>query len=164
VVVSAGWFAVTAGVGAILVPWWLTGFGSNDPPLWSQVFGAVLIVAGTAAAVHVFTQFVRADGTPMPGEMTQRLVLTGLNRHVRNPIYLAAVAIFLGEAMLLGRWSLVIYAALVWIGAAAFVHWYEEPVLLRRFGAEYEDYRRAVPAWRPRVRGWAPPRRDTPGS
>jgi hypothetical protein len=87
----------------------------------------------------------------MPGAMTTRLVVTGLNRYVRNPIYLGAVTIFVGEALLLGRLSLLLYAVAGWVGIAAFVRWYEEPALVRRFGADYQAYRRAVPAWLPRL-------------
>ena len=92
----------------------------------------------------------------MPGAMTTRLVVTGFNRYVRNPIYLGAVTVFIGEALLLGRASLLVYAVAAWAGVAAFVRWYEEPALQRRFGAEYEAYRRAVPAWIPRPRPWNP--------
>lgn len=116
----------------------------------------MLIVAGLIAPLHVFVQFVRAGGTPMPGAMTTRLVVTGLNRHVRNPIYLGAVTIFVGEALLLGRLSLLLCAVAAWVGIAAFVRWYEEPALVRRFGADYQVYRRAVPAWLPRLQPWDP--------
>lgn len=78
----------------------------------------------------------------------------GFNRYVRNPIYLGAVAVFVGEALLLWQVSLLVYAVGVWVGAAAFVHWYEEPALTRRFGADYEDYRQAVPTWIPRLHPW----------
>ena len=158
-ITSAVWFAITGGAGAVLVPWWLTRWRLRRPVPWwpvAQVVGAVLIVAGLVVAVDVFVQFVRARGTPMPGAMTERLVVTGFNRYVRNPIYLAAMTIFVGEALLLGQPSLVLYAIAVWVGAAAFVRWYEEPALLARFGASYEAYRRAVPAWRPRRHPWTP--------
>jgi len=88
VITSAAWFVVTGGVGAVLVPWWLTGWRLRHPlPYWSVVeaVGILLIVAGLIPAVHVFVQFVRAGGTPMPGAMTGHLVVTGFNRHVRNP-------------------------------------------------------------------------------
>ncbi len=159
VVTSVVWFVLTGGVGAVLVPWWLTGWRAQHPlPYWAiaQALGVVLIGAGLVPPVHVFVQFVRAGGTPMPGAMPTRLVVTGLNRYVRNPIYLSAVTIFLGEALLLGRLSLLLYAGAVWLGAAAFVRWYEEPALARRFGADYETYRRAVPAWLPRLHPWDP--------
>jgi protein-S-isoprenylcysteine O-methyltransferase Ste14 len=159
VIVSVAWFVITGGVGAVLVPWWLTGWQVRHPlPYWvfAQAVGVALIVTGLIPAVHVFVQFVRAGGTPMPRAVTDRLVVTGFNRYVRNPIYLAAVTIFIGEALLLGQVSLLLYAIGVWAGAAVFVRWYEEPTLATRFGADYEAYRRAVPAWRPRLRPWDP--------
>jgi protein-S-isoprenylcysteine O-methyltransferase Ste14 len=164
VVTSVVWFVLTGGVGAVLVPWWLTGWRARYPlPYWNvaQVVGVVLIVAGLIPPLHVFAQFVRAGGTPMPGAMPTRLVVTGLNRYVRNPIYLGAVTIFLGEALLLGRLSVLLYAVAAWAGVAAFVRWYEEPALARRFGAGYEAYRRTVPAWLPRLRPRGP---DAPGA
>ena len=87
--------------------------------------------------------------------------MTGFNRHVRNPIYLAAMTIFVGEALLFGQLSMLLYTVAVWVGAAAFVRWYEEPALAARFGAHYEAYRLAVPAWRPRLRPWTPDDPDT---
>jgi protein-S-isoprenylcysteine O-methyltransferase Ste14 len=162
VVTSVLWFVLTGGAGAVLVPWWLTGWRARHPfPHWgvAEAVGVVLIVAGLIAPLHVFVQFVRAGGTPMPGAVTTRLVVTGLNRYVRNPIYLGAVTIFVGEALLLGRLSLLLYAVAAWIGIAAFVRWYEEPALVRRFGADYQVYRRDVRAWLPRLHAWDP---DTP--
>jgi protein-S-isoprenylcysteine O-methyltransferase Ste14 len=84
----------------------------------------------------------------------------GFNRYVRNPVYLGSLLIFSGEALVFGRLSLLVYAAIGWAGAAGFVRWYEEPALTRRFGAEYEAYRRAVPAWRPRLHPWTPGDRE----
>src|SRR5450631_516737 len=164
VITSAAWFAVTAGVGAVLVPWWLTGWRLRHPlPYWSvaEAVGILLIVVGLIAAVHVFVQFVQAGGTPMPGPMTKRPVVTGFNRHVRNPIYLAAMTIFAGEALLFGQPGMLVYTIAVWVGAAAFVRCYEEPALAARFGADYEAYRRGVPAWRPRIRPWTPDNPNT---
>jgi len=120
------------------------------------VAGVLLIGAGLVPVVAVFVQFAQAGGTPLPLTPTRHLVVSGFNRYVRNPIYLGSLMIFAGEALLFGRLSLLVYAAAGWAGAAAFVRWYEEPVLARRFGAEYEAYRRAVPAWRPRRHPWTP--------
>jgi protein-S-isoprenylcysteine O-methyltransferase Ste14 len=72
---------------------------------------------------------------------------------VRNPMYLAVAATIIGQALLLGRPILLAYALVFMAVVAAFVKLYEEPTLSRRFGREYEQYRRAVPAWRPRLRG-----------
>ena len=97
---------------------------------------------------------VEGLGTPAPVAPPERLVVGGLYRFVRNPMYAAVEAIILGQALLLGQLILFAYAAVFALAVAAFVHFYEEPTLRRQFGAEYETYRRAVPAWRPRRQPW----------
>jgi protein-S-isoprenylcysteine O-methyltransferase Ste14 len=87
---------------------------------------------------------------------TQRLVIGGTYRHVRNPMYLAVIATLLGQALLLQRPILLGYAAVVTVAFVAFVRGYEEPTLRRTFGDQYEAYRRAVPGWWPRLRPWSP--------
>jgi protein-S-isoprenylcysteine O-methyltransferase Ste14 len=124
--------------------------------------GAVLIVAGAGALLHAFARFVvEGGGTPAPLAPTERLVVGGLYRHVRNPMYVAVGATIAGQALLLGRPLLLAYAAAFWLVVAAFVRGYEEPTLSARYGEEYAAYRRAVPAWWPRLRPWSPqpPRR-----
>ena len=69
-------------------------------------------------------------------------------------MYIAVAAVIVGQALLLGQTELVVYAAAFLAAVATFVRLYEEPVLSRRFGDDYERYRRAVPAWRPRLRRW----------
>jgi protein-S-isoprenylcysteine O-methyltransferase Ste14 len=71
-------------------------------------------------------------------------------------MYVAVTATIVGQAALLGRPVLLIYALAFMAIVAAFVHWYEEPVLSERFGDQYARYRREVPAWRPRLRAWRP--------
>ena len=71
-------------------------------------------------------------------------------------MYVAILAVIVGQALLLGQLGLLLYAAAFWLITAAFVRWYEEPALSRRFGADYEAYRRAVPAWWPRLHPWNP--------
>ncbi len=152
---SALFLVVAPGVVAGLVPWWLTGWqpGATRPPL--QVIGALLIVAGAVVLLDAFARFVvEGFGTPAPVAPTQRLVVGGLYRYVRNPMYLAVGATIVGQALLLGRPILLLYAAAFAVVVFAFVRRYEEPTLARQFGAEYEDYRRAVPGWLPRLRPW----------
>jgi protein-S-isoprenylcysteine O-methyltransferase Ste14 len=152
VAITAIWFVVAGGIGAVLIPWWLTGLQVQHPlPAAVQAIGFLFVASGLFVTVHVFAQFVRASGSPMPGAMTARLVVTGLNRYVRNPIYLGVVAILLGEALILGSPRILVYALLAWAGCAVFVRYYEEPALARRFGNEYETYRREVNAWLPRI-------------
>jgi len=145
------------GVVAGLVPWLLTGWNATGAPFWLQVLGWIAVAAGTAVLLDAFGRFVvEGIGTPAPPAPTERLVVGGLYRYVRNPMYLAVAAVILGQAAVLGRWLLVGYAlvfgAVVW----SFVHWYEEPTLRQQFGPEYERYLRAVPGWWPRR-----PRRTT---
>jgi protein-S-isoprenylcysteine O-methyltransferase Ste14 len=146
---------VVPGTVAGLIPWLLTGWESSDPPAAIAVIGALLIVAGLAVLLHAFARFViEGIGTPAPVAPTQSLVVGGLYRHVRNPMYIAVAAVIVGQALLLGQTELLIYALAFMAVVAAFVRLYEEPALSRRYGDEYERYRRAVPAWRPRLRGW----------
>jgi protein-S-isoprenylcysteine O-methyltransferase Ste14 len=147
------------GVVAGVVPWLLTGWDSTGPPAPVVALGALLIAAGAAVLLHAFARFViEGIGTPAPVAPTERLVVGGLYRHVRNPMYVAVAATIVGQALVLGRPALLLYAAAFMGTVAAFVHLYEEPVLSERFGAQYEAYRGAVPRWRPRLRPWQPDR------
>jgi len=151
---SLVFFLVAPGTVAGLIPWWLTGWKVRDPlPYWLplRVLGAVMLVTGTAVLVNAFVRFaVEGIGTPAPVAPTEQLVVGGLYRHVRNPMYLAVVAVIVGQALAEGQPRLLAYAAAVWLACAAFARWYEEPALTRRFGSTYEAYRRSVPAWWPR--------------
>ena len=138
-----------------LVPWLLTGWDAGDTWLPLQVVGAALVLAGAAALVYSFTRFVtEGRGTPAPVAPTEQLVVGGLYRYVRNPMYVAVAATIVGQAALLGRPALLLYALAFMALVAGFVHGYEQPVLSERFGDEYERYRRNVPAWWPRLRPW----------
>jgi protein-S-isoprenylcysteine O-methyltransferase Ste14 len=75
---------------------------------------------------------------------------------VRNPIYLALDATILGQAILLWRPDLLWYTGLVALALVAWVYGLEQPELQGRFGARYDEYRRAVPGWWPRRRPWQP--------
>jgi protein-S-isoprenylcysteine O-methyltransferase Ste14 len=90
----------------------------------------------------------------VPVAPTQRLVVGGLYRYTRNPMYLAVTATIIGQALLLGL-TLLLYAAAFGLTVVTFVRVYEEPTLARQFGADYEAYRRAVPGWWPGRSPWA---------
>jgi protein-S-isoprenylcysteine O-methyltransferase Ste14 len=153
---SAVFFVLTPGVVAGLVPWWLTGWRVRQPaPAWvwwpARVVGGVLVAAGVAVLLHAFARFVTEGiGTPAPVAPTRHLVVGGLYRYVRNPMYLAVLAVIVGQALVLGQPVLLPYAAAVGVVVAAFVRGYEEPALRDRYGAEYDAYRRSVPGWWPR--------------
>ena len=165
---SAVFLLVVPGTVVGLIPWLLTGWQVREPvPYWApmRVLGAVLLVAGLNVLVQAFVRFVvEGLGTPAPIAAPERLVVGGLYRYVRNPMYVAILAAIVGQALLLGQLGLLLYAAAFWLISAAFVRWYEEPTLTRRFGADYEAYRRAVPAWWPRLRPWKPTDGDEPSA
>ncbi|OHV41887.1 isoprenylcysteine carboxyl methyltransferase [Pseudofrankia sp. EUN1h] len=145
-----------------VIPWALTRwrFLAADQPwlLPVRVLGGALLVCGAVVVVQAFARFAtEGRGTPAPVAPTARLVVGGLYRYVRNPMYCAVAATIIGQALLLGQPVLLGYAALFMAAVAAFVHFYEEPTLRARFGAAYETYRAHVPAWTPRPRPWTPP-------
>jgi protein-S-isoprenylcysteine O-methyltransferase Ste14 len=104
--------------------------------------------------LQAFGRFVwEGVGTPAPPAPTERLVVGGLYRYVRNPMYLALQAVIIGQFLLLDRPALLYYALAVLAMTVAFVRLYEEPALARAYGEQYEAYRRAVPGWLPRFPG-----------
>lgn len=152
---SAVFFALAPGVVAGLVPWWLTGWQTGSAPTAVRAAGGLLTAAAGVVLVHAFTRFVaEGAGTPAPLAPTERLVVGGLYRHVRNPMYVAVLAAIAGQALLLGRQVLFVYAVVAGAVMMAFARWYEEPALRRQFGDQYERYRRNVPGWWPRLRPW----------
>jgi protein-S-isoprenylcysteine O-methyltransferase Ste14 len=165
---SAVFFLVGPGIVVGLIPWLLTGGWQVRQPLpyWvpMRVLGGILLVAGLIVLIQAFVRFVMEGlGTPVPVAAPERLVVGGVYRYIRNPMYVAILAAIVGQALLLGRLGLMLYAAAIWLIAAAFVRWYEEPALTRRFGTDFEAYRRAVPAWWPRLRPWKPGEPGEPG-
>jgi protein-S-isoprenylcysteine O-methyltransferase Ste14 len=155
---SALFFVAAPCVVAGLVPWWLTRWRVHGPLAhWAPVraAGLILLILGAIVLVQAFARFVaEGRGTPAPVAPTEYLVIGGMYRYVRNPMYLGVVAAVTGQGLALGQAVLLGYAAAVWVTVASFVRWYEEPTLARQFGGQYQAYRRAVPAWRPRIRPW----------
>lgn len=158
---SAVWLAAAPVVVSGLVPWWITGWHGRGLGLWwspLRVLGIALVTAGAVVVLHAFVRFVREGrGTPAPVAAPERLVVGGLYRHVRNPMYVAVIAIIVGQMLVLARFELLWYLCIIAGMCAAFAHLYEEPALRHRFGADYDEYRRAVPAWLPQLRPYRPP-------
>jgi protein-S-isoprenylcysteine O-methyltransferase Ste14 len=112
--------------------------------------GGVLIVLGAVGILDSFVRFaVQGIGTPAPVFPTRHLVVTGLYRYVRNPMYVAVVSVILGQGLLFGSGMLVAYGALFWLLSHLFVMLYEEPVLAASFGSDYARFRSQVPRWIP---------------
>jgi protein-S-isoprenylcysteine O-methyltransferase Ste14 len=158
---STVFFFLAPGIVAGLVPWlisdWDVRWPRSAPAVAVMTVGAVLLIVAMVVLIRAFARFVtEGRGTPAPVAPTERLVVGGEYRFVRNPMYVAVVGAVLSQAMIFASLPLLVYAAVVWAVMAAFVHWYEEPVLLERYGEEYQRYRHAVRAWWPRLRPWRP--------
>jgi protein-S-isoprenylcysteine O-methyltransferase Ste14 len=142
-----------------LVPWLLSDWKLQPPFLAlaaSRWAGCLLIFLGIPVLAEAFARFaLDGRGTPAPYMLTERLVITGTYRYVRNPMYLAILSIVAGEAFLLGQGALLGYTLVLWCVFHLFVVWYEEPSLRRRYGREYESYCVAVRRWWPRTRAWS---------
>jgi protein-S-isoprenylcysteine O-methyltransferase Ste14 len=154
---SAVFLVVAPGVVAGLLPWLITDWSAHDWSLPVRLIGGALIAAGMAFLIAAFARFVAEGvGTPAPVAPTERLVVGGAYRYVRNPMYLAVASIIVGEGLLLGQAILLLYALVFAAAVTAFVRGYEEPTLTSRFGEQYETYRSEVPRWLPRPRPWKP--------
>jgi len=113
-------------------------------PLW---------IMGTGMLVWCFWDFAqKGRGTPAPIEPPKELVVSGLYRYVRNPMYVGVFLVLLGHFLWFGYWSLLIYACVFLIPVHLFVTCYEEPNLKMRFGPAYDKYLAEVPRWLPRFR------------
>ena len=121
-----------------------------DLPGMVRASGGVLVALGLATMGWCVARFAAARGTPAPVDPPKELVVLGVYRWVRNPMYLGAFTILLGEILLTGSRLLAGYAVLFALACHLFVVWYEEPALRRQFGAAYDRYRATVPRWLPR--------------
>ena len=145
------------GVVAGLIPWLITGWRSYNwaGAAWFVVpIAWIAIAVGVASLLYAFTLFALHRGTPAPLVPTETLVVTGVYRYVRNPMYLAVLTIILGQALLFGSMWVVLYAVIVLTAVVAFVKGYEEPTLTGAYGEQYLEYRRNVPGWWPRLTPW----------
>ena len=118
----------------------------------TTIVGIVAILIGLACLLECFCRFaLEGRGTPAPVAQTEILIVSGLYRFVRNPMYVAVLTIVLGEALLFGNGLLFAYAVVLWIAFNLFVRFYEEPQLVQRFGNAYESYYQHVRRWWPRL-------------
>lgn len=123
-----------------------------------RVLGTLFIVAGFSVLLDSFARFaLQGVGTPAPIFPTQRLVVSGWFRYVRNPMYVAVLLLILGQGFLFGSMQVLEYGIAVWVGFYLFVLIYEEPALRKSYGRKYEEYCANVPRWIPRLRPWRGP-------
>ena len=155
---SAVFFVIAPGFVAGLAPRWISGWRIQAPLFGMPLFrfaGVVLIALGVVGLLDSFVRFaVQGLGTPAPVFPTRHLVVTGLYRYVRNPMYVAVVSAILGQGFFLGNLTLLEYGGLVWLLFQLFVLFYEEPVLRASFGSEYRLFCSQVRRWIPRLTPW----------
>lgn len=166
---SALFLVIAPGIVAGYVPWricrWemhrLFEASSSSAPMAHsldealRIVGVVLIAAGLPVLLDSFARFaLKGLGTPAPILPPKHLVLSGLYRYVRNPMYVAVVALIFGQGLLFGSVRVLEYGVAVWAAFFVFVLAYEEPTLKKTFGAEYEEYCAHVPRWVPRLKPW----------
>jgi len=157
VIGTAAFLLVPLTVGGF-VPWWISRGTAHIEPGWFwQTIGALLLAFGCFVLLDSFVRFAwQGLGTPAPVLPTKRLVVSGLYRHVRNPMYVAVLALILGQSLLYGSARALVYGVVIWLCFQLFVSRYEEPTLRRTYGAEYETFCTHVPRWIPRLHPWRP--------
>ena len=159
-ILASALFTVFGGPGILLllIPWLITRFRLPiGQPLWQTVLAALFIAIGLIPLLESITRFiVVGKGTLIPTAPTQRLVVSGLYRFVRNPMYVGVLTVLCGQALLFESPAVLIVAAIAAILMHLFVWLYEEPKLTRTYGDEYLRFKQHVPRWIPRLTPWQP--------
>jgi protein-S-isoprenylcysteine O-methyltransferase Ste14 len=155
---SAVFLVIAPGFLAGLAPWWISHWRLEAPffgmpPI--RLAGVILVTLGILGLLDSFVRFaVQGLGTPAPVFPTRKLVVTGLYRFVRNPMYVAVAGSIPGQSLILGNVTLVAYGGIVWLLFHLFVLLYEEPTLRATFGSDYRLFCTEVPRWIPRAIPW----------
>lgn len=164
---SVMFLLIAPGFVAGLAPWWISQWRMHPPLLGIfafRILGILLILLGTPMLLDSFARFaLQGLGTPAPVAPPQHLVVGGLYRYVRNPMYVGVAAIIFGQGLLFGNVRVLEYGLFVWLAFHLFVLGYEEPMLRSTFGEEYSEFCRNVSRWIPRVRPWRQQTRNESG-
>jgi protein-S-isoprenylcysteine O-methyltransferase Ste14 len=146
---STIFLVLAPGIVAGYVPWRICRWHLEPPLLGTSSFrvvGVLLIAAGLPVLLDSFARFaLQGLGTPAPIFPTRHLVVSGLFRYVRNPMYVAVLLLILGQGLLFASVRVLVYGVAVWVGFFLFVLIYEEPTLLKRYGRE--EFCANVPRW-----------------
>jgi protein-S-isoprenylcysteine O-methyltransferase Ste14 len=143
---------IAPGTVGVLGPQWVKD-GGNELPLVVRVLGLALFLIGVAIYLWCAWDFAaKGLGTPAPIDAPRRLVVEGLYRFTRNPMYVGVSAMILGQAIYYGSFSIVVYLLAIVLAFNLFVRFCEEPTLRRLFGEQYDDYCRTVPRWLSRAK------------
>jgi len=142
--------ALLPGTVTVVAPWLIVGRGASAGAHWP---GLVIVALGAAILFRCIWEFaVAGRGTLAPVDPPTHLVVSGLYRYVRNPMYVGVALILAGEAWVFWSGGLLLYAAGFFLVANLFIVFYEEPALVRKFGESYAEYMRTVPRWVPGLR------------
>ena len=146
-------FFLLPGIGAFLAPPLIATFDPWRRQIWQAGLGVMSM--GAAVLIWCVRDFyVSGKGTLAPWDPPKRLVVVGLYRYVRNPMYVGVLLLVLGWTVYLASPLLVVYTGLLAIGFHIRVIRHEEPRLRAKFGQEWRDYATAVSRWFPRLRSW----------
>lgn len=130
-----------------------SGLGLTLPASSIGLIGILPVLVGAVILLWCAWNFGSVGrGTPAPFDPPKALVTRGLYRTVRNPMYIGAELVLIGEAIILGSLTIVVYALLLLSVFHIFTVYYEEPTLKRKFGKAYEQYCQEVPRWVPQLR------------
>jgi protein-S-isoprenylcysteine O-methyltransferase Ste14 len=148
--------AILPGAATVYIPYWLL----SSPPARASLpignfryIGSIPILLGAVIYLWCAWDFTfTGRGTPGPLDPPKELVVKGLYRYTRNPMYAGVLTLLFGEAVFFASRQLFIYAGVVFLIFHLFVVLYEEPALRRKFGDSYQQYCRAVPRWFPKRR------------
>ncbi len=146
--------ALFPGTVTLVIPYWLL-FPVAIPGLsaWTplQAFAALCVATGLVLLLKSVWSFARiGKGTLAPFDETDRLIVVGLYRYVRNPMYIGVMMILLGESLFFTSWRLLLYALAMFTAFNAFIIGYEERRLSHKYGDEYREYCRRVGGWLPK--------------
>jgi protein-S-isoprenylcysteine O-methyltransferase Ste14 len=150
----------------ILIPWLLMWLTADITIGWAFVGSLNLLIIMTAltilltgvllmaSTIRMFTNI--GKGTLAPWTPTQKLVVVGIYRYMRNPMITGVLFWLLGEAIILSNYAVFLWFLFFFIGNHIYFIRSEEPGLLKRFGEEYVEYFENVPRWLPRRTPWTP--------
>ena len=140
----------------ILVPLYIEK-NMTVPFMPALVAGLVFICMGLSVMALTILTFIRiGKGTLAPWSPTRKLVTGGMYGHVRNPMIMGVLTVLVGESLAIGSWNIFTWAITFFIINNVYFVLYEEPILEKKFGDEYREYKSHVPRWIPRLKPFKP--------
>lgn len=121
------------------------------------IIGITITTIGLICLIAIIRMFIaKGNGTIMPWDPTRKLIVRGWYRYVRNPMILSLIILQAGEAVLFASFWIAVLAIINFIANTFYFILSEEPMLEKRFGAEYIKYKENVRRWIPRLKPWQP--------